>query len=260
MARTDTLGHFLTDVADAIRTKTGSVDTIAASDFDTEIENIPVGPTPPVPPIYTPVEYVELTIEEYDKVKDQIYTASTVNTLIQPEVHIPAGDYDFYADFQFLGQPSGTSWLCFVGVSEKYMLNQNNTNTNQIRLFINGTSGSQWNTYFTANILNRHVYKKIKNYFFIDSSVGSSNIPTPYVVQDTSFGVIAAPMRFYRLILFKDPALRGVDENNTEMTILADFIPCKDENNVACVYDFVSNKLIYPLFDAVLNAGPEIST
>lgn len=43
MARTDTLGHFLTDVADAIRTKTGSADTITASDFDTEIENIPSG-------------------------------------------------------------------------------------------------------------------------------------------------------------------------------------------------------------------------
>ena len=43
MARTDTLGHFLTDVADAIRTKTGSSETIIASDFDTEIENIPSG-------------------------------------------------------------------------------------------------------------------------------------------------------------------------------------------------------------------------
>lgn len=43
MARTDTLGHFLTDVADAIRTKKGSSDTIQASDFDTEIENLPSG-------------------------------------------------------------------------------------------------------------------------------------------------------------------------------------------------------------------------
>ena len=41
MARTDTLGHFLTDVADAIREKKGSSDTIQASDFDTEIENLP---------------------------------------------------------------------------------------------------------------------------------------------------------------------------------------------------------------------------
>lgn len=43
MARVDTLGNFLTDVADAIRTKKGSSDTILASDFDTEIENLPSG-------------------------------------------------------------------------------------------------------------------------------------------------------------------------------------------------------------------------
>ncbi len=43
MARTDTLGHFLTDVADAIRTKTGSEATITASEFDTAIGNIPSG-------------------------------------------------------------------------------------------------------------------------------------------------------------------------------------------------------------------------
>lgn len=43
MARTDTLGHFLTDVADAIREKKGSVDAIAAEDFDAEIENLPSG-------------------------------------------------------------------------------------------------------------------------------------------------------------------------------------------------------------------------
>lgn len=43
MARTDTLGNFLTDVADAIRTKKGTNETILASNFDTEIENLPSG-------------------------------------------------------------------------------------------------------------------------------------------------------------------------------------------------------------------------
>ena len=43
MARTDTLPHFLTDVADAIREKKGTSETIQASDFDTEIENLPSG-------------------------------------------------------------------------------------------------------------------------------------------------------------------------------------------------------------------------
>lgn len=45
MARTDTLPHFLTDVADAIREKTGSQASIQASSFDTEISNISGGGT-----------------------------------------------------------------------------------------------------------------------------------------------------------------------------------------------------------------------
>lgn len=43
MARTDTLGHFLTDVADAIREKKGSSSSIPASQFDTEISNLSGG-------------------------------------------------------------------------------------------------------------------------------------------------------------------------------------------------------------------------
>ena len=41
--RTDTLPHFLTDVANAIRTKAGTSGTIQASSFDTAIANIPSG-------------------------------------------------------------------------------------------------------------------------------------------------------------------------------------------------------------------------
>ena len=43
MARTNTLGNFLTDVADAIRNKKGTTDTILASNFDTEIASIESG-------------------------------------------------------------------------------------------------------------------------------------------------------------------------------------------------------------------------
>lgn len=45
MARTDTLENFLTDVADAIRSKKGTSGTISASSFDTEIESITGGGT-----------------------------------------------------------------------------------------------------------------------------------------------------------------------------------------------------------------------
>ena len=43
MARTDTLGNFLTDVAAAIREKKGTTDAILASNFDTEIASIETG-------------------------------------------------------------------------------------------------------------------------------------------------------------------------------------------------------------------------
>jgi len=43
MARTDTLSNFLTDVAEAIREKKGTTDTISASSFDTEIASIESG-------------------------------------------------------------------------------------------------------------------------------------------------------------------------------------------------------------------------
>ena len=43
MDRTNTLDNFLTDVADAIREKKGTTDTILASNFDTEIASIESG-------------------------------------------------------------------------------------------------------------------------------------------------------------------------------------------------------------------------
>lgn len=47
MARTNTLPNFLTDVADAIREKKGTEETIQASDFDTEIASISGGGSTP---------------------------------------------------------------------------------------------------------------------------------------------------------------------------------------------------------------------
>ena len=47
MARVDTLEHFLTDVASALKTKKGDQTDILASDFDTEITNLPSGGAAP---------------------------------------------------------------------------------------------------------------------------------------------------------------------------------------------------------------------
>lgn len=59
MARIDTLANFLTDVATAIKTKTGKTDPITPADFDTEITNLPSGGSEPEKGI---------VIQEYDSV------------------------------------------------------------------------------------------------------------------------------------------------------------------------------------------------
>lgn len=45
MARTDSLSNFLTDVANAIKTKKETTDNIPAQNFDTEVLNITSGGT-----------------------------------------------------------------------------------------------------------------------------------------------------------------------------------------------------------------------
>lgn len=67
MTRTDTLGHFLTDVADAIRTKGGTSADIQASSFDTAIANLPGGGT-------TEVEEKDVNFYDYDGKRLYSYT------------------------------------------------------------------------------------------------------------------------------------------------------------------------------------------
>ena len=68
MARTDSLGHFLTDVADAIRTKGGTSATIQASNFDTAIANLPSGGGT------TEVESKDVDFYDYDGTRIYSYT------------------------------------------------------------------------------------------------------------------------------------------------------------------------------------------
>ena len=63
MARTDNLTNFLTDVANAIREKTGETGTIYAKDFDAKISSISGSSEPEIttrlPARYQEVEYIE---------------------------------------------------------------------------------------------------------------------------------------------------------------------------------------------------------
>lgn len=90
MARTDNLTNFLTDVADSIREKKGTTESIKASDFDTEIESISGGGelikintvvvSQTLSP-YTPQEVVHNFIPNYDT--NKIYIITVKNNLLQ---------------------------------------------------------------------------------------------------------------------------------------------------------------------------------
>ena len=64
MARTNNLTDFLSDVADAIRTKKGTEETILASDFDTEIENLPSGGGKYAPKFISFYNYTGLDLQD----------------------------------------------------------------------------------------------------------------------------------------------------------------------------------------------------
>ena len=83
MARTDTLGHYLTDVADAIRAKGGTSATITASDFDTAIANLPSGGTT--------VEKNDVTYFDYDGTILYSYTKAQ---FLQLSAHPESPTYD----------------------------------------------------------------------------------------------------------------------------------------------------------------------
>lgn len=96
MARTDTLGNFLTDVADAIRTKAGTSEPIQASSFDTAIENIPSGGGTQ---ITTFAEFDEQLKKDADNLlKNQRLLYNTPNAIYNTPktLYTPDADYKTY--------------------------------------------------------------------------------------------------------------------------------------------------------------------
>ena len=107
MARTDTLGNFLTDVAAAIRTKKGITDTIPANTFDTEIASIEGGSSKYAPRRISFKEYtgteLDYELENLDTsnlttFKEMFYTCAKL--LSVPVIDTSKGtdfSYMFYA-------------------------------------------------------------------------------------------------------------------------------------------------------------------
>lgn len=104
-----------------------------------------------------------------------------------------------------------------------------------------GTNGRiTWSPY---NITDRNIYETQKNLIYKNNTLiktfSASTFTTPYTIplfgmRDNSSTVTRrTKCRFYRFRIW---------ENDT---LLRDFIPCYDENNVVCLYDNVSGTYFY---------------
>lgn len=112
MARTDTLPHFLEDLADAMRAKTGESGTIQASDFDTTIAGITTPPTLQDKQV-TITENTTTTIEA-DSNYDGLGTVSVTTNV---PTSTGGNTYSFYND--------GTLTQNFVNGGINIVINEN---------------------------------------------------------------------------------------------------------------------------------------
>lgn len=101
MARTNNLTNFLTDVANAIRTKKGTSASIAASNFDSEIAGIQTG--------------VNVTIDGVSQTEDlTLHTNSTIGTWKRNS------NYDIPSSVEYNGTTySGLQFACFFELNAK---------------------------------------------------------------------------------------------------------------------------------------------
>ena len=185
MARTDTLGHFLTDVADAIRNKKGSSGTIQASSFDTEIASIPSGGSGEA------IKSNDVNFYDYDGTILHSYTKSEFNNLqAMPDNPTHEGltsmgwnwtfqeakDYMTTHNFLEIGQvyqPSDASIVIYVSLDE-FSLNP------YISFSIKGTATIDWGDNTTPDTITGTSVSTVINTPHTYSSAGD------YVIKITS--------------------------------------------------------------------------
>ena len=195
MARTDTLGHFLTDVADAIRTKTGSSEEITASDFDTEIENIPSGGGSLEPSDVNFYDYDGTLLHSYTKTEFLALTelpANPTHTGLTPQGWnwTLNGAKTYVTKYGIL--EIGQSYITDDEKTRLYITVDESTLDPTLCLGINGTVTVDWGdgdidtmtgTSLSTEVFKQHVYNTTGNYII---SLSSS---TPFSIAPVSRGV-----------------------------------------------------------------------
>lgn len=210
MARVDSLEHFLTDVADAIRTAEGSSETIQASDFDTRIEALSGGGSAPtdLPELNNTI--VNLATSFYDYLLEipktyQTYTDEAI-TLHTPDIN--------FKNYLIQKRSSGkyrVVWFNFnvIGYQQnsineaKWTVGKINVTSDDISAIFNpnGTvmvSMANNNYYISSEIdtLNECIQKFINNeltYTYASNTFLGAIADNPYIIPYTNSPVINAP-------------------------------------------------------------------
>ena len=126
MARTDTFPNFLTDVANAIRSKTGQTETIKPVDFDKAIESISGGGTDE--PIVEP-DYITDGLVAWWEGCDEVDTRGHWNSRV-------GDDYIYQTSAQ--SGNIGANWFNYIKAEDAYRNNMNYSLINTKDYYIQG--------------------------------------------------------------------------------------------------------------------------
>lgn len=181
MARTDTLGNFLTDVANAIRTKKGTSEAIQASDFDTEIENLPSGGNKYAPRFVsfysysgTELEY-ELDNLDVSNISNYPYTFYNCSNLksFNPIGWVPKEKIELYGTFRSCGSITSINMDCFANSNFTTLTECFQGCSKLEEITVKGNLSNDFNPYGMMN-----VFYNCKNLKKIDlSTLDNTNVP-----------------------------------------------------------------------------------
>lgn len=248
MARTNNLTNFLTDVATAIKTKTGESAAIPASQFDTKIAGITTGHLDNTEyaeanddlddilegtPYYTQLEFIQSTGSQY------INTEVTAKSNISTKIIFEASNNG--SDFQSVFGGDGGSSVGYRGLA--FDINsQGKFNYNYYGAAVvspNSRIVRFGNKLIFQNKYNIGVISSVEN--SISQSINSNTDTFDYNNVDL---YIFASSRDGNAICHSNLKLYSCQIWDNE-ELVRDFIPAKNENGVVCLYDKVTKEFYY---------------
>ena len=254
MARTDNLTHFLTDVANAIREKTGETGTIYARDFDTKISSISGSSEPEIttrlPARYQEVEYIE-SIDNNNYIDTGVVFPDVKKVRYEFKVKMPSDirGQAYWGCYMNGGYNGGTLY------ENRYYVAGDNTLTLALEAdgIYEGYAYTDTNTQSGAFYANNGEINETLTYTTGQGLPDSDRAPFCIFCQGTPSGSgisynNGSKLRVYYFRIYQDDI------------IVRDFIPCyKKEYNTIGLYDLVNDVFYANQGRGVFEKGEDVN-